>query len=367
MRNILRLRVLGILLLALGLFGGSAVNVAAQDDDGTPPASGLETQSVTVSAFISNAVFVPTLTGGFTAADDNATPADISFSIYLNGDLDAAPFATGNTSGGAVVFDAVPFGTHTITLDDYELYGQSYSWDFQLDEDNAAFLTFLIPGDNPGNSDISSLVLTSYAADQVDVATFYVSEPIDQDPPSGGAIELDEIIATAGMDIPFTGAYVVDRLFYIYANGDTDTLPINVQTVGGVAVVNALPTGTHLVTDAQTGVGVNVAVADNSVTVVTAVFPEGTGDTGDSDGDPDTEAPGSGNGTDDGDDDGSDDGSDDGDDSDGGSSTSGGDVSSLPSTGQGSSNESSTIVMILGAMSLVALAGGFAWRQRRTA
>jgi LPXTG-motif cell wall-anchored protein len=365
MRNILRLRVLGILLLALGLFGGSAVNVAAQDDDGTPPASGFETQSVTVSAFISNAVFVPTLTGGFTAADDAAVAADVSFSIYLNGDLDATPFATGNTSGGAVVFDAVPFGTHTITLDDYELYGQSYSWDFQLDDANAAFLTFLIPGDNPGNSDISSLVLTSYAADQVDEPTFYISEPIDQDPPDGGAVELDEVVANAGIDIPFTGAYVVDRLFYVYANGDQQSIPYSVQTIGGVGVLNALPTGTHLVTDAQTGVGVDVAVADNAVTVVTAVFPEGTGDSGDSDGDPDTEAPGQGNdGDDDGD--GSDDGDDDGDDS-GDGSTSGGDVSKLPSTGQGSSTESSTIVMILGAMSLVALAGGFAWRQRRTA
>jgi len=41
-------------------------------------------------------------------------------------------------------------------------------------------------------------------------------------------------------------------------------------------------------------------------------------------------------------------------------------VSSLPNTGQGSSSSNgSTIVLLFGAMSLVALAAGFAWRQRR--
>lgn len=359
MRNILRLRVLGILLLALGLFGGSAAGVAAQDD--ATPVSGVS--SVTVSAFLSDAVFAPVLAGAFTAsADEGSVPADVSFSIYLNGDTAAIPYATGNTGDGAVVFDAVPYGTHTITLDDYELYGQTYSWDFVLDSGSGAFLTFLIPdGETPGLSDVSSLVLSSYAADQVEEATWYVSDPISYAPPAGGAVELDEVLASAGVDIPYTGAYVVDREFYIYANGDTSSIPYVIQTSGGVASLNALPSGTHLIVDAQTGEGVEAEVLVGSVTVVTAVFPEGTGDTGNSDGDPDTEAPGQGSTS------GDDSGSDDSGSGSGSGSTSGGSVSKLPSTGQGSSTESSTIVLILGAMSLVALAGGFAWRQRRSA
>ncbi len=46
----------------------------------------------------------------------------------------------------------------------------------------------------------------------------------------------------------------------------------------------------------------------------------------------------------------------------------GGTVTTLPSTGQGNAGgNGGTIVLLLGALSLVTLAGGFAWRQRRAA
>lgn len=65
----------------------------------------------------------------------------------------------------------------------------------------------------------------------------------------------------------------------------------------------------------------------------------------------------------------SDDDDDDGGTGTGGSSTSGGSsaVSSLPSTGQGSESgvTGSAIVLLLSAMSLVAITAAFAWRQRR--
>jgi len=42
-------------------------------------------------------------------------------------------------------------------------------------------------------------------------------------------------------------------------------------------------------------------------------------------------------------------------------------VVALPNTGQGSSSNGSTLILLFGAMSLVTVAAGFAWRQRRNA
>jgi MYXO-CTERM domain-containing protein len=354
MRNILRLRVLGILLLALGLFGGTAVNVAAQDDDVTPGSSSPGT--ITLAAFLSEAVSGPVLAGGFEAAADGAAPADVDFELYFENTSQPA-IATGNTSGGAVVIDDLPLGTYVLALDFGSVYGTA-NYTIILDEtEPSAFLTFLVPaGETPGVTDTACIVLSSFGAEAVDETTWFVSDPYNL-PPSGDVFEIE---GEANYDIPYVGAYPVDREFTLLIGGDSTQFNRTIQTVGGVGVLCGIPDGVHTLIDTQTGVGVSVETLTGNVTVVTAVFPEGTGDTGDSDGDPDTEAPDgadSGDGEDDGDGDG------DGD----GDTAGSGDVSKLPSTGQGSSTDSSAIVLILGAMSLVALAGGFAWRQRRSA
>jgi hypothetical protein len=358
MRNILRLRVLGILLLALGLFGGTVASASAED--ATPPSdSGVG--SVTIAAFWSEQVAVPTLTEGSASAYSDAGIGagfiEATFSIYINQDTSSAPWATVTTTNGdAQVIDAVPVGTHTLTFDGAEGFESpySYAWTIDVFEGAGTFLTVLVPwGDAPGFSDTGSLVLSSYAADQVITPQYLVSAPIQVDPQSP---EEFPAVADDAYDIPYTGAYTVDREFRVYLNEDTASVPYVIQTIGGTTLLDGLPEGTHTLVDAQSGYSTSFSIAQGSVTTVVAVFPEGFGDSGNADGDRDTEAPGAGD--DDGDDDGSSD--DDGDD-DGG-------VTTLPSTGQtGNGSESSTLVLVLGAMSLVALAGGFAWRQRRQA
>jgi MYXO-CTERM domain-containing protein len=361
MRNILRLRVLGILLLALGLFGGTVASASAAP--ATPPAdSGVG--SVSIAAFWSEQVAVPTLTEGSASATGDAGIGagfvEATFSIYINEDTSSNAFATVTTSGGdAKVIDGVPVGDHTLTFDGAEGYDSpySYSWTITVTEGYGTFLTVLVPwGEAPGFSDTGSLVLSSYAADQVTEAQYLVSAPINVLPQSP-----EEFPATADgdYDLPYAGAYTVDREFYILLNEDANSVPIWMQTIGGTDLEDGLPEGTHSLVDAQSGLATAFSIEQGSVTTVVAVFPEGFGDTGDWDDDPDTESPDGGAGEDDGDDDGSDDGDD---------GAAGGDVTKLPSTGQtGNGSDSSTLVLILGAMSLVALAGGFAWRQRRTA
>jgi MYXO-CTERM domain-containing protein len=365
MRNILRLRVIAILLLALGLFGGTVASASAQGTPATPPAdSGVG--SVTIAAFWSEQVAVPTLTEGSASAfDDSGIGAgfiEATFSIYINQDTSSTPFATVTTTGGdAKVIDGVPVGLHTLTFDGAEGWESpySYSWTIEVFEGAGTFLTVLVPwGEAPGFSDTGSLVLSSYAADQLDSPEFLVSAPINvlpQEPAEFPAQADDEF------DIPYTGAYTVDREFLVYLNGDLASVPLVMQTIGGTDLLDGLPEGTHVLRDAQSGYSISFDIAQGSVTTVVAIFPEGFGNSGNADGDRDTEAPGQGDDDADGDDDGADDGDDDGDDD-------GGDVTKLPSTGQtGGGTDSSAIVLVLGAMSLVALAGGFAWRQRRSA
>jgi hypothetical protein len=364
MRNILRLRVLGILLLALGLFGGTVAGASAQD--GTPPADST-VGSLSVAAFTSDQVAVPTITEGYATADneEGAGFTEASFELYINGDRTADPWWTFTTTdGNAQVNDFVPVGVHELVLVDSTFDSPySYVWDVEIFAGTGTFVTVLIPtGETPGISNSGSLVLSSYGADQVGNTKFLVSEPINIEPQA----PVDENLGFAEDDLAdagYAGAYTVDREFLIYINGDTNSAPLGLQTIGGTALYDNLPAGTHTLADAQTGVSISFTIAQGSVTTVVAIFPEGTGDSGDPDGDRDTEAPGADDGADDGDDDGDDDGAN-GDD-DGGDT---GGVSKLPSTGQGgNSTDSSAIVLLLGAMSLVALAGGFAWRQRRSA
>lgn len=372
MRNILRIRVLGMLLLALGLFGGSVTSVAAQGTDATPPGESC-VGSLGVSAFLSDQVSVPTIT--FATASDHADDegADYvvaNFELYINGDLSADPFATFSTdNGGAVVIDGIPAGTHTLVYLADE--GPDYAWDVTIatcvDGGEAGFtvVTVLLPnGELPGVSDTGSLVVSCYAAEQVASTEFYVSAPINVPP---AAPEEFPASADGAFDLPYTGAYVVDRELLVYLNADFSSVPIVLQCVDGTVLLDDIPSGTHAIVDAQTGFSDLFSIESGFITTVVVVFPEGTGDTGGAP-DPDTEEPdGSDGGSADGSADGSDDGSSDG--SDGGSADGdGGSVTSLPSTGQGgNTTDSSAIVLVLGAMSLVALAGGFAWRQRRSA
>lgn len=358
MRNILRLRVLGILLLALGLFGGTVAGASAAD--ATPPADS-SVGSLSVAAFTSDQVAVPTITEGYATADNEggAGFTEASFELYINGDTTADPWWTFTTTdGNAQVNDFVPVGIHTLILTESSWDSPySYAWDVEVFAGTGTFVTVLIPsGETPGISDAGSLVLSSYGADQVGNTKFLVSDPINVEPQAPQQFWANEDdLADAG----FAGAYVVDRQFLIYINSDTNSAALSLQTIGGTALYDNLPAGTHILADAQTGESIQFTIASGSVTTVVAVFPEGYGDTGEP-GDRDVDAPGA-------DDDSADTGTDDGDD-DGKTDGSTGGVSKLPSTGQGgNSTDSSAIVMLLGAMSLVALAGGFAWRQRRSA
>lgn len=365
MRNILRLRVLGILLLALGLFGGSVAGVAAAD--ATPPADS-SVGSLSVAAFTSDQVSVPTITEGYATADNEggAGFTEASFELYINGDTSSDAWWTFTTTdGNAQVNDFVPVGVHTLILTDSSWdTPYSYAWDVEVIAGAGTFVTVLIPtGETPGISNSGSLVLSSYGADQVGNTKFLVSDPINIAPQA----PIDENLGWAEDDLAdagYAGAYTVDRQFLIYINSDTASAALSLQTIGGTALYDNLPAGTHILADAQTGESIQFTIAKGSVTTVVAIFPEGVGDSGNPDGDRDTTAPDAGD--DDSADTGSDSGSDDGGNADGGNT--GGGVSKLPSTGQGgNSTDSSAIVMILGAMSLIALAGGFAWRQRRTA
>lgn len=364
MRNIFRLRVLAILLLALGLFGAAASSASAQEDTdfgktGTPTEAG--SGSLAVSAFLSDQVSVPTITyfQATANADGGAEFTEADFALYLNGNFSAEPWYTfSTTNGDAVVIDNIPTGAnHQLVY--YPADGSNaYSWTIRIDKGQLTSVTLLIPdGTFSGNVSTGSVVVSSYAfQSSTDTTPRWWTAVVNN--PNQGAVDANDLV-TAPVDAKYSGAYLVDRQFTININGGGTGL--NLQTDGGVALFDKLPPGTHTITDTQTGYSSTFDIEAGSITTVTVVFPEGYGNTGSTDGDKDTEDPdGSDSAADSGSDTGSDSGSDTG--------NGGGKVSSLPSTGQGSSSsDSSTLVLILGAMSLVALAGGFAWRQRRTA
>jgi hypothetical protein len=364
MRNILRLRVLAILLLALGLFGSAVTSASAQEDtdfgkDGTPTEAG--SGSLAVSAFLSSQVSIPTITyfQATANADGGAEFTEADFALYLNGNFSAEPWYTfSTTNGDAVVIDNIPTGAnHQLVY--YPADGSNaYSWTIRIDRGQLTSVTLLIPdGTFSGNVSTGSVVVSSYAfQSSTDTTPRWWTAVVNT--PNQGAVNANDLVSPP-VDAKYSGAYLVDRQFTININGGGTGL--NLQTDGGVALFDKLPPGVHTITDTQTGYSAEFEIVAGSITTVTVVFPEGYGDTGSSTGDKDTEDP------DDGDTAG-DTGSDSGSDTGNNGSNGGGKVSSLPSTGQGSnSSDSSTIVLILGAMSLVALAGGFAWRQRRTA
>lgn len=374
MKNILRLRVLGILLMALGLFGGGAVAASAQgitncqdttsvncgwDNDGTPTSPG--SGSLGVSAFLSDQVSVPTITyfQASANADGGAEFTEADFSLYLNGDFGAEPwYSFTTTNGDAVVIDNIPTGDHHKLVYYPSDGSNAYSWTIRIDANQLTSVTLLIPdGTFSGNVSTGSVVVTSYAfQSSTDTTPRWWTAVVNN--PNQGAVGAD--LVAAPVDAKYSGAYLVDRQFTININGGGSGL--NLQTDGGVALFDKLPAGDHKITDSQTGYSTWFHIDAGSITTVTVVFPEGYGDTGSATGDKDTESPDGGDKTDTGSDSSSDGGNNNG------SNGGGGKVSSLPSTGQGSnSSDSSTLVLILGAMSLVALAGGFAWRQRRTA
>jgi hypothetical protein len=188
-----------------------------------------------------------------------------------------------------------------------------------------------IVGDEPG-----SIVISNFVCTQIDEPTM-ITEPVGVD--------------TAASVPDEEGCVESSANFEIYVNGDFTSEPIEVF-VDGTATVNGIPAtaeGTpHALLETSFNVFFEFEIAPGGVTTITVLNPADVGDgaTPANDGDDD--------GTDDGTaDDGADDGA----------------VSGLPSTGQGSDGgaNGTAIVLLFGAMSMVALAAGFAWRQRRSA
>ncbi|MGB3307316.1 MAG: hypothetical protein WBA63_14085 [Thermomicrobiales bacterium] len=317
------------------------------------------TSSITISAFLSDQVAYPQflVSAPFSAqaASDvgGSIPADRTFELYVNGDTTAAPFAVVSTGGGAAVVDGVPEGLVTI----YETQSGA-SIDVNVVSGNITSVTFLAPsGAGAGNSDIASIVIDTYGCDQIDV-------PVAATGSTGGVLPA----AVEQNDLPNAGCTPIDRDLVLYLNGDTTAQPwASFSTVDGVAALNEVPTGDHLLVDPATGYQFPVSAAAGTVTAIslyfpiddviipTQVAPTATAAPGQP-----TAVPGGDHGH----------GHDHGNKGTTGKSTSGSSsVSSLPNTGQGSSSstDTSTLVLLFGALSLGALAGGVAWRQRRSA
>jgi len=312
-----------------------------------------DTSSVTISGFLSDQVSYPQFmfSDPFSTADVGGTiPGDFTFDLYVNGDTSAAPFAVVSTGGGAAVVDGVPTGLVTI----YET-GSGASVDVYVESGNITSVAFFMPsGPNAGESDVNSIAIDTYVCDQIR----YPVSSAGNTSFGGAAVEEN--------DLPSAGCTPTDRDLVLYLNGDLTAQPwASFTTSGGVAVLNDVPAGFHTIVDPATGyqfgVGVGPDEAGNgTVTAIGLYFPVG-GEV------VPTQAPAEptatpGNGGDNGHH-----GHDHGKKDEGKKSSS--TVSSLPNTGQGSSSssDSSTMVLLFGAMSLVALAGGLAWRQRRSA
>lgn len=198
-----------------------------------------------------------------------------------------------------------------------------------------------VPTDVPSTTSTSSITINGYLSDQVAYPQFLDSDPFST--------------ADAGGTIP------ADFTFELYVNGDTSAAPFAVvSTDGGAAFVDDVPTGNVTIYETSSGASADVAVISDEITAVTFFMPLGTESdvvpteapveaTAPADPAQTTAVPDGDQGKTDG----------------GKSSTS---VNSLPNTGQGSasSSDGSTIVLLFGAMSLVALAAGSAWRQRQT-
>ncbi|MGB3304655.1 MAG: hypothetical protein WBA63_00580 [Thermomicrobiales bacterium] len=314
-----------------------------------------DTSSVTISGYLSDQVSEPTFmySDPFSTADVGGTiPADFTFEFYVNGDTAAAPFAVVSTGGGAAVVDGLPTGLVTI----YET-GSGASVDVIVVSGNITSVNFFMPsGPNAGNSDINSIAIDTYVCDQI-------RYPVSSAGITAGAVEEN--------DLPNAGCTPTDRDLVLYLNGDLTAQPwASFTTYGGVAVLNAVPYGFHTIVDPATGYQFDVFAGfgegSGTVTAISLYFPVG-GDVVVPTQVPAEPTATPGNGGDNGDD--GHHGHDHGKKGDKGTTGKSSTVSSLPNTGQGSSSstDSSTLVLLFGAMSLVALAGGVAWRQRRSA
>lgn len=200
----------------------------------------------------------------------------------------------------------------------------------------------------PVTGEPGSVVVSKFVCTQIEEPTATISDPVGIDT-AAGEPDVEE------------GCSPSTASFEIYLNNDFTSAPF-AEFDAGVATIDGVPQNIggvpHLLLELDTNVFYEFFVAPGGVTTITVLNPADDGDAtpvGDDD------------------DDGSSDGSsgDDGAsaDDDNGDDDSAGGVSTLPSTGQGadSGTSGSSIVLLFGAMSLVALAAGFAWRQRRTA
>ncbi len=187
-----------------------------------------------------------------------------------------------------------------------------------------------------------SVVVSTFECTQIEEPTAIVSEPAK--------------VQVAG-EAPIDGCVPDDTVFQIFVNGDSDSEPF-AEFNAGVETINGIPQNApgvpHLLLEVDRNVFFEFFIESGGVTTATVLNPADDGNATPVGRDDDGGS--SADGKDDG---GAAAGGDDDDDS----------VNALPSTGQGtdSGTSGSSIVLLFGAMSLVALAAGFAWRQRRTA
>lgn len=193
------------------------------------------------------------------------------------------------------------------------------------------------PDDNgtPGTDEPGTVVISTFVCTQIEEPTATVSGPVGVGAAAGEEPEPPE-----------EGCVADSADFQVFVNSDFTSDPIDVF-VDGTATVNGVPSTEDGVPNALFEPSFNVFfefdITPGGVTTITVRNPadDGDGATPVVDGDDDSAADDGDNGA----------------------------VSGLPSTGEGGDGgaSGSAIVLLLGAMSTVALAAGFAWRQRRTA
>lgn len=206
----------------------------------------------------------------------------------------------------------------------------------------------------PVTGEPGSVVVSKFVCTQIEEPTATISDPVGIDT-AAGSPDVEE------------GCSPSTASFQIYLNNDFTSTPF-AEFDAGVATIDGVPQNIggvpHLLLELDTNVFYEFFVAPGGVTTITVLNPADDGnatpvaDDGGDDGTADGGTSGDGGAS-----------TDDNGDDDSAGGTSGGSVSTLPSTGQGadSGTSGSSIVLLFGAMSLVALAAGFAWRQRRTA
>ena len=284
--------------------------------------------------------------------------------------------AQGNLVAGTVLTPGQTFGGVTLTADLIVLIGQGACGD----------VTGFPPAPAPGTT-TGTLVVSKFLCPDLEEATATVSDPVPF-AAAGGAPSANCVADTA--------------FFQVFAGANFDSEPVAEFEAGQASVDLAAGTGFALFEPDQ-DVFFLFDIAADSVTTITVLNPAADKDgatpvAGDKDGNGggavDDKDTGGGDVVDDKDTTGGDvvvedevaadagtdeggaageagaDGADGTDGAAGEAGEAGGaGVTALPSTGQGADagTSSSAIVLLFGAMSLVALAAGFAWRQRRTA